>query len=187
MAKSEALARFESSMIIDYEKWHDGIGYDLEALERLTPAEKREVADLMRRRLSSSGADWRDAETAVALGDASLIQLARQHREASVREVVATEDERRDDVIEILRRGTDDSDTLRAIDDIPMEPDAEMRETLLWCCRHSPGVVAYHAAGALMQIYAGVEDPWDIRPFLLEFTEEDTRTAAYEKLLAAIG
>src|SRR5262249_48209904 len=32
-----ALERFRNSMIIDYEKWHDGIGYDLEIVRHATP------------------------------------------------------------------------------------------------------------------------------------------------------
>lgn len=30
---AHALGRFERSMVMNYEKWHDGIGYDLETLE----------------------------------------------------------------------------------------------------------------------------------------------------------
>ena len=34
-----AVRRFERSMVMDYEKWHDGTGYDLEALKEATPDE----------------------------------------------------------------------------------------------------------------------------------------------------
>ena len=29
---TNAVARFTASMVINYEKWHDGIGYDLDAI-----------------------------------------------------------------------------------------------------------------------------------------------------------
>jgi hypothetical protein len=59
-ARSKTLvARFRDSMVMDYEKWHDGLGYDLELIKKATPEE------LVRSRTSSStaarttGATWR--------------------------------------------------------------------------------------------------------------------------------
>jgi hypothetical protein len=109
--------------------------------------------------------------------------MARRHDDPEVRAVVATPEERRRDVVEILRKGGDDSATLQALDDVEETPDPEMRETLLWCTLHSPGVTAYHAAAKLLEIYAGVEDSWQERPFLLQFTETEGRMQAYEELL----
>ncbi len=37
------LERFEKSMQIDYEKWHDGIGYDLEALQSASLTERKKL------------------------------------------------------------------------------------------------------------------------------------------------
>ncbi len=34
---SEIYQQFLNSMIMDYDKWHDGTGYDLEALGQLGP------------------------------------------------------------------------------------------------------------------------------------------------------
>lgn len=36
-APDDAVRRFERSMIMDYEKWRDGIGYDLDTLRCATP------------------------------------------------------------------------------------------------------------------------------------------------------
>jgi hypothetical protein len=36
-------------------------------------------------------------------------------------------------------------------------------------------------------MFAGMEDPWQERPFLLRFTEAPTRREAYETLLSRIG
>jgi hypothetical protein len=36
-ANESVLARFERSLFIDYEQWHDGVGYDVEALDGATP------------------------------------------------------------------------------------------------------------------------------------------------------
>ena len=35
------LKRFEESMKIDYEKWHDGVGYDLEAIKSASPEQRK--------------------------------------------------------------------------------------------------------------------------------------------------
>jgi len=31
---------FEGGMVIDYEKWRDGVGYDLSFIEQMSPAER---------------------------------------------------------------------------------------------------------------------------------------------------
>jgi len=44
-------------MEMNYEKWHDGIGYDLDALEKMTPEELKSVETMLKGR-----SDWRDVE-----------------------------------------------------------------------------------------------------------------------------
>ena len=57
------LDRFRKSMTIDYEKWHDGIGYDLNALNEATPEER----DMITNMLISRDLDWRDVEALASL------------------------------------------------------------------------------------------------------------------------
>jgi hypothetical protein len=40
---NSALGRFEASRVMDFDKWHDGTGYDLVALRELSPAERKGV------------------------------------------------------------------------------------------------------------------------------------------------
>src|SRR5207249_1687233 len=40
---SDAYTKFMKSTIMDYEKWHDGIGYDLDAFRQMTPQEQAGV------------------------------------------------------------------------------------------------------------------------------------------------
>jgi hypothetical protein len=58
MTGSPAYQRFLESTVIDYEKWHDGIGYDLTALDDMRPAERERVLDLMLER----ALEWRELE-----------------------------------------------------------------------------------------------------------------------------
>jgi len=186
VSETDSLKRFLDSTVMDYEKWHDGIGYDLEALGALKGTDKAQAIAWLKSRLCDRDAGWRDAEAAQYLGQADLIEIARRHRNAEVRRVVASKADRRRDILSALRKGEDDSETLRALDDIALTPDPEMRATLLWCTLHSPGVVAFHAAAKLLEIYTGLQDPWDERPFLLQFTEPETRQPAYAELLKRI-
>jgi hypothetical protein len=39
LSQLTTLQRFEKSMVIDFEKWHDGIGYDIEAIKLASPTE----------------------------------------------------------------------------------------------------------------------------------------------------
>lgn len=53
------LKQFLDSREIDYEKWHDGIGYDISAIDKLTPEERESVVKLL---ISKQPPTWRDLE-----------------------------------------------------------------------------------------------------------------------------
>ena len=75
---SEAFNRFKRSMDIGYEQWHDGIGYDLDAIDHLTDAEKKMAENLL---IPRAEKDWRDLEALDRLGTPGAIQsiLAVRH------------------------------------------------------------------------------------------------------------
>ena len=54
---SDAFDRFVRTMKVGYIEWHDGIGYDLDALDSLTGEERRQAEDLV---MAREGADVRD-------------------------------------------------------------------------------------------------------------------------------
>lgn len=60
-----AYDRFLASMNIGYEQWHDGVGYDLDALDRMSPRERESVEAVLVARAES---DWRDLEALDRLG-----------------------------------------------------------------------------------------------------------------------
>ena len=66
--------RFMESMKIDFYKWHDGIGYDLDALNELDSHELKQVEELL---ISRKDSDWRDVETLAALNTPLTIQALR--------------------------------------------------------------------------------------------------------------
>ncbi len=67
---SELYQRFIESMKIDYMKWHEGIGYDLEALRQLPPVEQAKAEKML---LSHGVGDWRDVEALDVLGTKDAI------------------------------------------------------------------------------------------------------------------
>lgn len=65
------LQRFLESMKITYYKWHDGIGYDLDALNELDGSQRKYVENLL---ISQKDSDWRDVEALAALNTSLSIQ-----------------------------------------------------------------------------------------------------------------
>ena len=58
------LQRFEASMQIGFEEWHDGIGYDIEAMRRVSQAERDTIEQIL---INHSPRDWRDIEALAEL------------------------------------------------------------------------------------------------------------------------
>ena len=53
------MSRFIESMNLDFEKWHDGIGYDIDALKRTNNKERKEIERIL---VNRDRRDWRDIE-----------------------------------------------------------------------------------------------------------------------------
>ncbi|MBS1716009.1 MAG: hypothetical protein JST30_16910 [Armatimonadetes bacterium] len=159
--------RFRDSMMIDYEKWHDGIGYDLESLDGLVGAERREIEGLL---VPRAGNDWRDLEALARLGTpgaVSAILEVRRTGEPEIRMVAHTygpppTDREWDAVI------------LEAL--TVVEPFSGLTVTMRCAKAHpSPAVIgalwervrnrcgiSYHAAECLCLIGGILQDDWDM-------------------------
>ncbi|MBS1827684.1 MAG: hypothetical protein JST93_20385 [Acidobacteria bacterium] len=75
LPQSPAVERFRESMQIDYWKWHDGIGYDIELLKQANADERRQMEALI---LARGARDWRDVEALAALRTPKAIEELRQ-------------------------------------------------------------------------------------------------------------
>jgi hypothetical protein len=62
---SPAYDRFIASMSLDFDAWHDGTGYDLDALDELKGEERKAVETLL---VGRKDEDWRDTEALARLG-----------------------------------------------------------------------------------------------------------------------
>ena len=54
-----AYDRFKASMVMDFDKWHDGLPYDLDALTQVTREEAKQLTSEL---VAKSTLDWRDVE-----------------------------------------------------------------------------------------------------------------------------
>lgn len=64
---SEAAMAFARSLHIGYAEWHDGVGYDLDALKAMTPAEQKAVEAAFVEKVASGAAGCREIEALAAL------------------------------------------------------------------------------------------------------------------------
>jgi hypothetical protein len=192
-----ALGRFERSMAIDYEKWHDGIGYDLDILRSASEAERRQIENLL---LARATKDWRDVEALAALDTPranEALRAALRHPNAEIRLAVVrcapqlvSDGERTASLVKALQTAVFGRGLSQALDEAAEFHPQEVVDALLRGALHREGEFAIHFAALLMFIYGKAASPfdWDRRPFFLRFDTEDRveRTAAFRELCREI-
>jgi hypothetical protein len=173
-------------MSIGYEQWHDGIGYDLEALGRLADDERQLALDLL---VAQKAADWRDIEALDCLGSQEAIKHIEdglKSKDITVRIEAAERLARRallsDAKIESLIIDALDATTLlngmvRALAFAEAHPTTNVRRKLLWCARHGHDDIRVHAAALAHFLYGGSSTAfdWSFRPLYLRFGSEDEK------------
>jgi hypothetical protein len=198
-ASSSPLERFVASMVVDYDKWHDGIGYDLDVLKECSA---RERASIEARLVPPK--DWRDVEALAslrALGSESAESALRAATHSSVNEVRLAALREVPDLVD------DDTRTamlVRAIESAGSFDglDATLSQVETF---HPPAVVAAlfrglftrdgttacNYAGMLAFVHGKTKEPfdWSMRPLFLKFNTDDRaeREAAFQELCAVLG
>ncbi len=201
MTRSAAFQRFTASTNIDYEKWHDGVGYDLEALRALTGSERGEAERWL---LDRAARDWRDIEGLLALGSAvARAAVVEQLRHGTTEQRLwsahyltddlraaatdpAFEADREEAVIDGLRSALIYGGLTQALD-LAVEVRTPAMVAALWrATQRDEGEAAVHAAARLAYLYgkAASDFDWDLRPLFLRFGGRDPteRAAATAEL-----
>ena len=185
-------------MVIDYEKWHDGIGYDIALIGRATPDERAQIESLL---LPRAASDWRDVEALAALGSPAArhaLERALVHGKNEIRAAIrrhapdlVSAQKRLADVCEALRTATFGYGLAEVIDEVagfhPPEVVADLFRGLLT----RSGDIAVHYAAMLTFIHGKAKEPfdWEQRPHFLPFncTDGAQRRRLLRELCARLG
>jgi hypothetical protein len=192
------LGRFQRSMVIDYEKWHDGIGYDLDAIAAATPAERSAIETLL---LQRGAKDWRDVEALAALNtpradvalraasgnaDPEICLAVAQHAPHLVPQT-----ERIASLVRALQTSSLGGGLSQALDQAAEFHPKPVVDALFHGALHRDGESAVSFAGLLLFVHDKASSPfdWDQRPFLLRFNTQNQqqRQSAFVELCAKIG
>jgi hypothetical protein len=193
-----ALGRFERSMQMDYQKWHDGDGYDLDALRRSTPAERNAIEAMLLRR---GAQDWRDVEALAALATprtAVVLKTAAGSSDAAIRMAVmrhaphlVTDTQRVTCLVTALESASLYEGLSQALDQAAEFHPKEVVDALLRGTLQRDGETAVHFAALLMFLHGQASEPfdWDQRPFFLRFNtgNHQERNAVFLELCRKIG
>lgn len=197
-----AYQRFIDSMRIDYEKWHDGVGYDLEALPALSPEERRNLVAILRGR-----GDWRDAEALqrlAELGEASAGEVVQEIIDdpggpieqrlmamEDLRAAGAMSDEELErrllPALKVAAPYGGITPALRLVQQVPTE---RIKRRLLWGVLHHPQAGVHYAA--MLAFICGKAESdfdWNLRPLFLRTRSNDPaeRKQAVAELCQLIG
>jgi hypothetical protein len=193
-----ALGRFERSMAIDYEKWHDGTGYDMEALRAATGAERAAIEEVL---LSRGVEDWRDVEALAALGGAQadrMLTAAMGSADAEVRLAVVRYAPqlvggaaRVRSLVQALETAHLFGGLSQALDEAAEFHPPEVVDALLRGALERDGEAAVLFAAMLMFVGGQAREAfdWEQRPFFLRFDTADPRErkAAFLELCQKLG
>lgn len=192
-----ALRRFQASMNIDYDKWKEGIGYDLDILREGTPEERAEIEQLL---VSRMIADWRDVEALAALDTPrarDALRRALRHSDHRVRTAIADyaphlvpDDAKTASLVAALEGAEIFGGLSRALDQVEeFHPPAVMAALFRGAMKRDGGT-AVHLAAMLMFLHGMADSAfdWEQRPFFLRFNTEDpkAREAVFRELCERI-
>ncbi len=176
------LVRFQRSLNLDYERWREGIGYDLEALAQMDQKTRHEAERLL---LERGIRDWRDVEALARLdgpdGRRALVR-ALAEGEPAIRLAVlrhapalASPGQKTTTLVEVLAKAAPFAGLSEAIDAVVEYHPPPVLAALWREVAQREGAVAVHYAALLAYLYGGADSVFDMgqRPFFLAFNNED--------------
>ena len=190
--------RFMESMEMNYEKWHDGTGYDLDIIERATPEERVELENFLVNRPVS---DWRDIEALAALDSPRARALLRRALTSGNRELAAavtdyapevvSEKEQTAALVAALEGLEIYGGLTQALLQVEEFHPPKIIEALFRGVLERDGDTAVHFAAMLMFLHrqAKTSFDWDQRPLFLRFQTDvpAEREAAFRELCEKLG
>ncbi len=195
---SAAQIRFQGSTVIDYEKWRDGDGYDLDAWAEMSTAEKQSAEAAL---ISRGVHDWRDVEALLHIRTAAtikVVQAAIDHPDPMVKIAIARfapefipASVQEEIAVSQLGSAVFFDGLGPVLDWIAEFHPPQVIAALLRGALGRPGQIAVHFAAMLCYVRGQAPEPFDFkqRSFFLRFdTESRTdREAAFTELCQKIG
>jgi len=169
-------------MAMDLERWRDGTGYDLAAIDEATPEERESMLDIV---LAHGLDEARDVEAVVRLGGPRAEAAVRRafaagslpQQLAVLREAPqwVTGDERTATLVQALHQARAFHGLSATMDLIERWHPAPVVDALWHAARHGVAELAVHAAAMLAWIHGLAAAPfdWSQRPFFLLFAAEE--------------
>jgi len=195
---STATQKFLASMNINYDRWHDGESYDLDALQEIPESECEAIESLL---INHKPRDWRDIE-ALGLFDTPAsrraVEKALKHSDPKVRRAAMEQipekvspAKRQALLIKALKTKGLYSGLSEALDEVQEFHPPKVIQTLLQGALNRDGEAAVHFAAMLYFLHGKSKEAfdWDYRPFFLKFhtTDRVERKAIFRELCATIG
>jgi hypothetical protein len=192
VAPSEPWGKFVVSTHQNYDSWHDGLGFDLEALARLPAIEQNLIRQWLHTKLSDRQRqiELRELEAAAALGETELLSALTRHPEHDVRlrakDLLAKPEDVAEELCRTFTRSRSDDAVLEALDLVATYATPEVRAAL--AKRVSKVDATFiNSAMVLLEVFGGVEDAWSERPFLFRVQSEGASGPLLKELLARVG
>jgi hypothetical protein len=198
MSTIDPLQRFIASMEMNFEKWHDGAGYDLDLLRALSPEQREAAEEIL---ISHRPRDWRDIEALAqidsgraraavkaALNDSDP-QVRREAMKYAADEIDPMERQRQ--LLRAIGSSRAYAGLSEMLDEVEEFHPPEVIDALFRATLQREGEVAVHLAAMLLFLHGKSSEPfdWEHRPFFLKFNTEDggERQAAFKELCQRIG
>jgi HEAT repeat protein len=187
-------------MNVTVEEWRDGIGFNIEALRKVTDSEREVLVKILAERLETNP-DWREIEALGAIGTAAAKEILRrsaEHGNSKTRLHAAEhlaktgEPEKLESVIiETLRKTSLGSGLSKAIDMAEQHPSPRILETLLDLALNGNEDQRINCAALALYLGGKAKEAfdWNHRPFFLKFCHDDRKVQieAYKELCERLG
>ncbi len=198
---AEAVKRFQNSMDMDFDKWHDGEGFDLSCIDDMTAAERREVAAMLRSREQT----WRELEALAALDledvddiiqETAKTSDSRDNRITSAAALYERGKMKKADyeklLCEEIRKLTGNGDgSIKVLLEAEALGTEKVKQALLWSSWNSTDD-SMSCAARLLYLCGKAEDQlaWNHREWLFDLKPNNsyfTRKKAFDKLCELCG
>ncbi|MES2465238.1 MAG: HEAT repeat domain-containing protein [Armatimonadota bacterium] len=190
-------SRFIDSMTMNFDMWHDGTGYDIDALRNVPNDEVPALVTLLSARQPR---DWRDIEALGVLGTPKAreaITAALTDPDPHVRRYAAAyvgppdDPDREALLVKALESDVFFGGLTPALEEVEEFHPPKVIDALLDGALNREGEVAVHFAAMLYFLHGKSKEAfdWEHRPFFLRFHTDDSaeRLTVFRELCAAIG